>query len=71
MNRLEKMSHSGNFAPAAGETRGKVKPEAVDAHYFNPITQAVHNNLKHARVLNFERIPASREIFIVPRRIMR
>ena len=51
--------------------RSKVKTEAVNVHFHNPVTQAVYDKLRNYRVICIHRISASGKIHIIllfPRR---
>ena len=51
----------------AGQGAGKVEAEAVDVHLDDPVAQAVHDELQHARVLHVERVAAAGEVHVVAR----
>ena len=41
----------------ARERRGEVEAEAVDVHLLDPVAQAVHDELQHARCAAVELLP--------------
>ena len=47
----------------------QIKPEAVDVHLGDPVPQAVHDQLQHARASHVQRIAAAGEILVIPRRV--
>jgi len=50
----------------AGQGAGEIKPESVDVHLFNPVPQAVHDQLQHMGILHIERVATPREIHVIP-----
>ena len=49
----------------AGQGAGQIEAEAVDVHLRDPIAQAVHNQLQHARVAHVERVAATGIVHVV------
>ena len=49
------------------QRRREIEAETVDVHLGDPVTQRIHQQLQHARVLHVERVPGAREIEVVAR----
>ncbi len=47
------------------QRRGQIETKAVDVHLQHPVAQTVHDQLKHLRVTDVERIAAAGEIHVV------
>ena len=67
MNDLEKCAQAVDLVEFAGEGRCQIEAETVDVHFKNPITQAVHDELQHARVAHVERVAGTGVVEIVAR----
>jgi hypothetical protein len=46
----------------ARERARQVEPEPVHVHVGDPVAQAVHDELQHARALHVQRVAAAREV---------
>ena len=46
-----------HFVQFASQRAGQVEPKTVDVHLRHPVTQAVHDQLQHARVVMFSVLP--------------
>jgi hypothetical protein len=53
----------------ARERAGEVEPEAVHVHLGDPVAQAVHDQLQHARAAHVQRVAAAGEVLVVARRL--
>ncbi len=49
----------------AGQCAGQVEAEAVHVHFLDPIAQAVHDELQHARMDHVQRVAASGKVHVV------
>ena len=49
----------------AGQRTGQIKTEAIDVHFLNPVSQAVHDQLQHTRRLHVQRVAATGKVLIV------
>ena len=53
------------FVEFASQCAGQIKAKAVDVHFQNPVAQAVHNELKNARMDHVEGIAAAGIVDVV------
>src|ERR1700723_408759 len=65
MDDVEKSAQSIDFMKFAGQRRGEIEPEAIHVHLQNPVAQAVHDQLQHARMLLVQRISCACVTFVV------
>ena len=49
----------------AGEDRGKVEAEAVDAHFVDPVAQRIRHHLEHPRMRQVHRVPGAGVVDVV------
>ena len=64
---VEERAQPVDLVQLAGQRAGQVEAEAVDVHLGDPVAQAVHDELQHARVRHVERVAAAGEVHVVAR----
>ena len=50
VNDVEERAQLVDFVQLAGQRAGQIEAEAIDVHLDDPVAQAVHDELQHARV---------------------
>jgi len=65
MNDVEKSAQAIYLPQLTGERSGKIKSESVDMHVQDPVSQAIHDQLKRVRMSTIERIAATGKIDIM------
>ena len=67
MNDVEERAEPVDLVQLARERRGEVEAEAVDVHLRDPVAQAVHDQLQHARMQHVQRVAAAGVVHVVAR----
>src|SRR5437763_14024032 len=67
MNDVEESTEAIDSMQLARQGCCKIKTEAVDVHFQNPVAQAVHDQLKNARMLHVKRVSRARVVHVVAR----
>src|SRR4030095_5675637 len=67
MNDFEESVQLVNAFVIAGQTDGKIEAKSVHVHFQDPITQAVHHQLKRPGMQQVKGVACAREIQIEPR----
>ena len=62
---VQKSAFGGKTAFSPAERGRQIKAEAVDMHFFRPVTQGIRNQLKHIRVFGIERSAAAGAVVII------
>ena len=57
---VEECAELVHFVQFAGERAGQIEPEPVDVHFRDPVSQAVHDQLQHARMAHVQAFCRSR-----------
>ena len=65
MNDVKKSAQAIHLPQLTCERGSEIKPESVDMHLQNPVSQAVHDQLKCGRMSAIERIAATGKIDIM------
>ncbi len=65
MNDVEERAEAVDVVQLTRERGGEIEAEAVDVHLRDPIPQAVHDQLQHARVHHVQRIAAARVVRVI------
>ena len=67
MDDVEEGAQPVDLVQLAGQRAGQIEAEPVDVHLRDPVAQAVHDELQHARMLHVERVAAAGEVHVVAR----
>ena len=71
MNDVEERAELVDLVQLARQRAGEIEAEAVDVHLDDPVAQAVHDELQHARVAHVQRVAAAGEVHVVARVVRR
>ena len=71
MDDVEERAQLVDLVQFAGQRAGQIEAEPVDVHVGDPVPQAVHDQLQHARIAHVERVAATGEVHVVPRTLGR
>ena len=64
---VEERAQLVDLEELARQRAGEVEAEAVDVHVDDPVAQAVHDELEHARVPHVQRVAAPGEVLVAAR----
>ena len=67
VNDVEECPEPIHLVQLARQRRREVEAKTVDVHVEHPVTQAVHDELQHARMHHIERVAGAREIHVLAR----
>ncbi len=67
VNDVEERAEAVDLVQLARQRRGEVEAEAVDVHLRDPVAQAVHDHLQHARMQHVQRVAAAGVVHVVAR----
>ncbi len=62
---VEERRQAIDLVQLPGERAGQIEAEPIDAHLRDPIAEAVHDELQHARLLHVERVAAAGVIHVI------
>ena len=71
MNDVEKGAQPVDLKELSGQGAGQIEPKAVDVHLGDPVAQAVHDELQHARMLHIGGVATAGEVHVVARILRR
>src|SRR5260370_29925881 len=64
--RIEEPAALAIIAVFTGETRAQIEAETVDMHLQGPVTQRVHDQLQHPRMIEVHRITGAGPVVVKP-----
>ena len=67
MNDVEERAQLVDGVQLARQRARQIEAEPVDVHLEDPVAQAVHDQLQHARAAHVERVAAAGEVQVVAR----
>ena len=67
MNDVEKSAEPVDFVQFARQRRSQIEAEAIDVHFQNPVTQAIHNQLQDAWMPHVQSVSRAGVIHVVAR----
>jgi len=67
MDGVEERREFADIVEFTCKRRSKIESKAIDMHLGYPVTQRIHDQLKHLRIADIERVSRARVVHVIAR----